>query len=89
MNINGKQEDGGMLCYECARQGLQREAVGLCTHCSAGLCIEHAKVVNTAVTADRPILRTMTLPLQARKLLCQVCKEALDQPRAEPMMRRV
>ncbi len=30
-----------MKCYECARAGVEREAVGLCRHCLVGLCLAH------------------------------------------------
>lgn len=73
-----------MQCYDCSKRGVQREAVGLCHHCSAGLCAEHA------IATDEPVLalsinRTVVLPLHSRKPLCALCTEALEQPRVERM----
>jgi len=30
-----------MKCYECARQGIDTDAVALCKFCMAGLCLEY------------------------------------------------
>jgi hypothetical protein len=30
-----------MHCYVCAEQEVERQAVTLCSTCSAGLCLEH------------------------------------------------
>ena len=32
-----------MNCYECARSGEERPAVGLCRHCLVGLCLDHLR----------------------------------------------
>lgn len=71
-----------MHCYECLQTNVTREAVGLCHHCSAALCAEHACVVADPVTDVYPLMRTIVLPKHARVLLCDSCKTALDQPRA-------
>ena len=74
-----------MLCYECAVQGVQREAIGMCHNCSLALCLEHARVSSTAVLATygdktHPSVRgTVELPLKERRLLCGVCQPALAQ----------
>lgn len=74
-----------MSCYECAVQGVQREAIGTCHHCSVALCQEHAHMEPEPVVAtydDRthPSMQgTLELPLKARMLLCQVCRTALAQ----------
>lgn len=68
-----------MLCYECWQVGKNREAVGLCHHCSAGLCIEHACVVNDPVTTTHAVFQTVVLPRKARELLCATCCGALHQ----------
>ena len=46
-----------MFCYECCNDGQTREAVGLCHHCSAALCANHAHIVDDPVTANRPLNR--------------------------------
>jgi hypothetical protein len=74
-----------MLCYECAIQGVRREAVGMCHHCSAGLCEEHAHVEASPIKAVRQnptfgaVARQFELALPARRLLCSVCQTALHQ----------
>jgi hypothetical protein len=32
-----------MLCYACAKDGDERQAVALCRSCYAGLCLEHLR----------------------------------------------
>jgi hypothetical protein len=68
-----------MMCFECAREGKTRDAVGLCHHCSAALCSDHAQTVDDPVTAAYPIAKTITLPRHARLVLCETCKVALEQ----------
>lgn len=68
-----------MVCYECARKGVRREAVALCHHCSAALCLNHVVAAARPVTAREPIERTVVLPLEARELLCGVCHAARQQ----------
>jgi hypothetical protein len=70
-----------MMCYECSRRDVERPAVALCHHCSAGLCADHAIGVGDPVTARYPVCLTVILPRKARLFLCQTCKEALEQPR--------
>jgi hypothetical protein len=43
-----------MLCYPCAKNGLERQAVALCTSCSAGLCQEHLSETATQLASDNP-----------------------------------
>jgi hypothetical protein len=69
-----------MHCYECSRNDAIRDAVGLCHHCSAALCAEHARMVADPVTAIYPLMRPTVLPVHAR-LLCNTCKAALEQVR--------
>lgn len=70
-----------MLCYECSKVAKHREAVGLCHHCSAGLCAEHAGVVTDAITKTYPLCMSVELPQKARQLLCGTCLRALQQVR--------
>jgi hypothetical protein len=32
-----------MNCYECAKDGIASAAVGVCGHCGAAMCLEHAQ----------------------------------------------
>ncbi len=71
-----------MLCYECSQAGRNREAVGLCHHCSAALCADHASMVADPVTTTYPLLKTVVLPKKARLFLCDTCLQALRQTHA-------
>lgn len=68
-----------MLCYECSKAGTDREAIGICHHCSAALCVDHACIVADPVTTTHPLTRTVVLPKRARQLLCGTCLDALRQ----------
>lgn len=72
-----------MVCYECFLAGTRRDAVGLCHHCGAALCPEHAQVVPEEITAQIPVVKTIVLSRKARRLLCHICREALEQPHLE------
>jgi hypothetical protein len=68
-----------MLCYECSKAGKNQEAIGLCHHCSAGLCVDHVRVIADPVTTTYPLCRTVVLPQKARQFLCATCLRALQQ----------
>jgi hypothetical protein len=68
-----------MLCYECFKAGKNREAVGLCHSCSAGLCSDHACVTALPVTTTYPVCKTVVLPRTARQFLCSPCLGAFQQ----------
>ncbi len=68
-----------MICFECSKSGASRDAVGLCHHCSAALCAEHARTVDDPVTATYAISKTVVLPKHARLMLCEICRDALLQ----------
>lgn len=70
-----------MKCFICDELERTREAVALCHNCSAGLCREHTFAKPRHITTVVPLNREVTLPIEARELLCHVCKEALEQPR--------
>jgi len=72
-----------MHCYECLQIDVTRDAVGLCHHCSAALCAEHACLIADPVTAIYPLMLTVVLPKHARLLLCATCKAALEQSRSD------
>ena len=71
-----------MYCYECSQAGTRGEAIGICHHCSVGLCQQHALMVTDPVTMTALINRTVVLPMKARLLLCRTCLAALEQERA-------
>ncbi len=68
-----------MICFECARSGIDRQAVGLCHHCSAALCSDHAQTADDPVTAVYPVCKSVVLPKHARLILCETCHAALSQ----------
>jgi hypothetical protein len=74
-----------MHCYECSRAGRSHEAVGLCHHCSAALCADHACIVADPVTTTYPLVRTVVLPKEARLFLCGTCLQALQQTHTAAM----
>jgi len=43
-----------MVCYPCAKNSVDRQAVALCTSCSAGLCQEHLSETATQLASDNP-----------------------------------
>jgi len=68
-----------MHCYECLRVGVEKSAIGLCHHCSAALCKDHAQVVADPVIGVEPLVKRVVLPNRARLLLCATCNAALEQ----------
>jgi hypothetical protein len=53
-----------MQCYEHAKANETKEAVAVCTHCGAALCMEHL-VVTTEMALDSD--------KQQRRIYCQTC----------------
>jgi hypothetical protein len=72
-----------MECYQCLQAGINREAAGLCHHCSAALCPEHIFAVEDPITLRHVLAPSVVLPKRARVLLCSTCKAALEQPYSE------
>ena len=69
-----------MNCYDCSRESLDNPAVAVCNVCSAGICRKHLVETDRAVTVTRLLNRVEELPLRARKLLCNQCSQAVQQP---------
>lgn len=69
-----------MKCFDCSIQGRVADTIGVCHHCSAGVCEGHGSFVSDPVTMQAPLVRTIILPKKARVLLCRNCREALGQP---------
>lgn len=68
-----------MKCLDCARNGTATETIGICQHCSAGVCDKHGTLVSDPVTVPAVVMGTRVLPLSARLLLCSHCLAALRQ----------
>ena len=68
-----------MKCFECSMIGQAVDAIGICHHCSVGLCSEHGVLADDPILVHEPIARVVALPKKARELLCQTCLEALRQ----------
>ncbi len=68
-----------MKCYECRREGHERDAVVLCNHCLSALCETHLCLVDDPVTTIEPMVKVVSLPLPARRFLCATCRIALRQ----------
>ena len=46
-----------MHCLDCAMNALDRDAVAVCAHCGAGVCLDHAVVVPHRLTRPAVLLR--------------------------------
>lgn len=81
-----------MLCYDCSLSGAEVQAIGMCHHCSAGLCSAHAHVDPEPVRVIRrnpvysTVKETVNLPANARRLLCRVCQQALKDRRTSDVV---
>jgi hypothetical protein len=78
-----ESEGKKMMCYECALQGAEREAVGMCHNCSIGLCAEHGKRVKTLVPhptnrSFAPDVPDQEIPTEAERFLCSSCAQAMQ-----------
>jgi hypothetical protein len=69
-----------MNCYDCSRESVANPAVAVCNVCSAGICRKHLLETDRAVTVTRLMNRVEELPLKARKLVCNKCSQAVQQP---------
>ncbi len=68
-----------MWCYDCSQQAIRREAIGVCHHCSVGVCTHHGTMVSDPVLIRQPVAKVEALPKKARELLCHTCLAALGQ----------
>jgi hypothetical protein len=68
-----------MECYQCLQNGINRDAVGLCHHCSAALCSEHIFAVEEPLMVKHLMVPATVFPKKARLMLCGTCKMALEQ----------
>ena len=75
-----------MECYQCLQNGMNREAVGLCHHCSAAMCSDHIFAVEEPLMAKHFMVPATVFPKTARLMLCSTCKIALEQLQDEPAL---
>jgi hypothetical protein len=68
-----------MKCLDCGRKGNATEAIGICHHCSAGVCDTHGTLVSDPVTVPAVVMGRRVLPQRARLLFCNHCLAALRQ----------
>jgi hypothetical protein len=68
-----------MKCFDCARKGTATETIGICHHCSSGVCESHGTLVFVPVTVPTVVMGTKDLPKRARLLFCNHCLAALRQ----------
>jgi len=73
-----------MECYQCLQNGVNRNAVGLCHHCSAELCSDHIFAVEEPLMVKHVMVPPTLFPKRARRMLCSTCKIALEQLQDEP-----
>jgi len=71
-----------MKCFECALAGKAADAIGVCHHCSLGLCPQHAVLTSDPIVSQQPVAKSVELPKKARALLCRTCLDALRQHQA-------
>jgi len=66
-----------LKCYQCAKEGVEEEAVAVCIMCGMGLCMEHA------IRADLPIWEGgYPIPVRILKkglprFICSYCRDVL------------
>jgi hypothetical protein len=68
-----------MKCFDCATKAIATEAIGMCHHCSAGVCDTHGVLVADPVTVPTVVMGTRVLPKRARLLFCHNCLAAMRQ----------
>lgn len=71
-----------MKCYQCAKEGVETEAVVICIICGMGLCMDHLFREELLVTdivdwglGGEKIEYQRTLP----RFICEDCKVAMEQ----------
>jgi hypothetical protein len=64
-------------CLDCAKLGEERPAVGVCSHCGAGVCIDHLDEAPHVLHVILPINRPLAIDPPARHILCSTCAPAI------------
>jgi hypothetical protein len=65
-----------MHCLDCLSVGKERDAVGVCHSCGAGVCFGHAAIVRVNLVRIGAILRQESVDPPAREVLCPTCRAA-------------
>ena len=69
-----------MHCLECARERVPNDAVviavGICAHCGAGVCLNHAHVSPRHLTRTMANNRQVPVEPPAQRIDCSVCAAA-------------
>lgn len=75
-----------MKCYQCARVGVEEDAVAICVVCGMGLCMEHA------IREELPVIdlidwglgqEQIRYPSTIPRFICSDCKYAIDQKKKQ------
>ncbi|MFB7633921.1 DUF2180 family protein [Streptomyces sp. NPDC056149] len=68
-----------MKCYDCAQAGEFADAVGVCHHCGAGVCLQHCHV---ALEPGHRLagVGQSTLSRPAREVTCLTCHASQSLP---------
>ena len=65
-----------MYCLDCLSTEKERDVVGVCHSCGAGICIDHAAILPVYLVRTGVILREERVDPPARELLCPTCLAA-------------
>lgn len=66
-----------MDCLDCLLEaGRRTPAVGTCDGCGAGVCLDHAVILEHRLTRPAAILREIPVDPPARLLRCPTCQAA-------------
>jgi hypothetical protein len=77
-----------MDCLDCLLDsGRPTDTVGICTACGAGVCLDHAVIVEHPLTRTAVIMRDIPVEPPARLLRCPTCQaahQAREGPSTDP-----
>ncbi len=76
-----------MKCYECAKNGKDTEAVGICIVCGAGVCKDHLRREKVPIWEGEYDIRLKCMGDSCKskdmepllKILCIPCHDALEE----------
>jgi len=63
-------------CLDCSTSGQLAPAVGVCHSCGAGVCVDHALILDHYLTRTEPINQVVTIEPPARLIWCGSCSAA-------------
>jgi len=58
-----RPDEANMICYDCSRDSVNKDAVGFCNCCSGGISRKHAVEVDKLVIVMRAINREEMLSI--------------------------